>query len=60
MTDRYVVVRRDAARDLIDLSRQAALVLKDRLNDPVDRPLADALHGAASEMATDMAEPVLG
>lgn len=54
----YVVVRKGPALDLIDLARQADLRLRDRLNDPVDMALADALRGAAAEVATDLAEPV--
>lgn len=56
MSDRYVVVRKDAAVDLIDLARQASGALRDRLNDPVASALSDALNGAAAEVATDLAE----
>lgn len=58
MTEPYVIVRGDAARDLIDLARQAAAVLRDRIVNPGDEALADALNGAAAEVATDVAEPV--
>lgn len=59
MADKYVVVREQAARDLIDLARHAADVLTDRIVNPGDAALADALNGAAAEVATDIAEPVL-
>lgn len=59
MNDRYFVVRRQPAVDLVDLARQAALVLRDRLNDPVAMALAAAIDGATSEVALDLAEPVL-
>lgn len=59
MTDRYVVVRETAARDLVDLARYAAEVLTDRVVNPGDEALATGLRGAAAELATDMAEPVL-
>lgn len=57
MDERYVVVRPTPVRDLVDLSRQAALVLRDRLNDPVEMALSDALLGASAEVASDLAEP---
>lgn len=58
MTDAYVVVRAKAARDLIDLARHAADTLTDRIVNPGDEALANALNGAAAEVATDIVEPV--
>lgn len=58
--ERYVVVRPTPVRDLVDLSRQAAYALRDRLNDPVAMALSDALLGASAEVAADLAEPALG
>lgn len=55
----YAVVRKGPALDLIALARDAALVLRDRLNDPVEAALADALNGAAAQVAVDLAEPAL-
>lgn len=58
MDSPYVIVRAQAARDLIALARDAASVLQDRIVNPGDEALADALKGAAAEVATDIAEPV--
>jgi hypothetical protein len=59
VNERYAIVRQQAAVDLIDLARQAALLLRDRSGDSIDALLADALIGAAAEVATDMSQPVL-
>jgi hypothetical protein len=59
MNERYIVAREAPTRDLIDLARQAALVLADRLHDPVATLLSSALLDACTEVATDVAEPVL-
>lgn len=57
MDERYVVVRPTPVRDLVDLSRQAALLLRDRGADAQDMALSDAILGASAEVATDLAEP---
>lgn len=59
MTDRYVVVRDKAVRDLIALAHVAAEVLTDRIVNPGDEAIASGLRGAAAEVAADIAEPVL-
>ena len=53
MDDRLLIVREVPLRDLIDLSRQAADALRDRIPDD---PLARALDGVVAEVSTDTHE----
>lgn len=58
VNDTYVVARKGAVVDLIALAREAADVLRDRGADPQELAIADALSGAAAEVAVDLvAEP---
>lgn len=55
----YVVARKGAVADLLALAHEAAEVLSLRGTDHQAHAIADALRGAAAEVAADLSEPVL-
>lgn len=57
MEDRLLVTREIPLRDLIALGREAAEMLRGRGADSHEAALADALNGAAVQVATDIHEP---
>lgn len=59
VNDVYVVARKGAVADLLALAHEAADVLTQRGADPKEHAIADALRGAAAEVAADLSEPVL-
>lgn len=59
MNDTYVIARKAAVIDLIATAREAADVLRQRGASVQELAIADALDGAAAEIATDLSEPVL-
>jgi hypothetical protein len=57
MDERLIITRDRPLRDLIALGREAAAILRDRGADARNLALADALDGAAADVAVDISEP---